>query len=399
MSIAFLFGSGADTDACPSLPSGNFFADALITGKYNEEVKKLLQIDTSHYKILYPTSSKMYIQTIYHNQEKAKSVLGPNVVKCCVKYYADKPKGMFDDIRKNIPKWYNAIVNCQSDSEKRIRDFFLENAVLFDVLDEKFNSLRYQDPNSNAKRVMVAYASVFVLMLKLLYDIPNDFEWSYDHVFAKLKEEYKIRPKKDCYYETILKLQEEYFVITPNYTDLAQKIIPKEVIYLHGKLNWFEDLNTLSVYDCITEQEHIKLCNKIIPFIMIPSGVKPIICGKQILQFTKFMEALNKSNRLCIIGYRFNSEDNHINALIVEWLKKENTQMIYFNYQTESDKGVRISELSWFDSSYTKMSVSFKDVKKIKIGSEKIISIDINSKNANEAFKKFVDFVNEENGL
>ena len=85
--------------------------------------------------------------------------------------------------------------------------------------------------------------------------------------------------------------------------------------------------------------------------------------------------------------------------MIVEWLKKENTQMIYFNYQTESDKGVRISELSWFDSSYTKMSVSFKDVKKIKIGSEKIISIDINSKNANEAFKKFVDFVNEENGL
>lgn len=397
MSVSFLFGSGADTDACSSLPSGNSFAEALITNKYNKEVEELLKINASHFKMLYPTSSKIYIQTIYHNQEKAKKFLDNNDVDLCITYYNDKQSVKFDDIKILASRWYKAITNCESDSEKSIKDFFLENAVLFDVLDEKFNSLRYQPPNSNANRVMVAYASVFVLMLTILYDLQKDFVWSYDNVFAKLREEYTVKLKPNCYYDTLKQLQEEYFVITPNYTDLAQKITKKDVIYLHGKLNWFEDLTTLAVYDSITEQEQINLSNQIVPFIMIPSGVKPIICGKQISQFSNFMSALNESDRLCVVGYKFNSEDNHINSLIADWLKKENSQIIYFNFQTESDKGIQISELNWIDNSYTKASISFNDGEKIEIGSEKIISIDINSKNANEAFKRFISCINKGN--
>ena len=67
MSVSFLFGSGADTDACSSLPSGNSFAEALITNKYNKEVEELLKINASHFKMLYPTSSKIYIQAYFPN--------------------------------------------------------------------------------------------------------------------------------------------------------------------------------------------------------------------------------------------------------------------------------------------------------------------------------------------
>lgn len=120
MSIAFLFGSGADTDACLSLPSGKSFAEALISGKYNKEVEKLLQIDTSHFKILYPNSSNMYLQTIYENQEKAKAVLDRDEVDLCLKYYNDKKAVNFDIIRDIASRWYKAITNCESDLEEKI---------------------------------------------------------------------------------------------------------------------------------------------------------------------------------------------------------------------------------------------------------------------------------------
>lgn len=70
MRITFLFGSGADTDACLSLPSGNAFAETFISKKHRKEVKQLLNVDTAAFKMLYPTSSKMYIQTIYHHSKR-----------------------------------------------------------------------------------------------------------------------------------------------------------------------------------------------------------------------------------------------------------------------------------------------------------------------------------------
>ena len=375
MSITFLFGSGADTDACSCLPSGNVFTEALITEKYSKEVKELLNIDTSHFKILYPTSKKIYIQTIYHNQEGARNILTDDEIDLCIKYYNGDKNVSFDEIKGFCSKWYEVIKNPKSDSEQKIKDFFLKNAVLFDALDEKFNSLRYQNPNSNAKRVMIAYASVFILMVKCLYDVPLNFVWSYDNVFDKLKEEYSVAPKCNCYYKTVKKIQGEYFIVTPNYTDLAKKITQKDVVYLHGNLSWFEDLKTLSVYDCIEERDKINLSNRIIPFIMIPSGVKPIICGKQISQFYKFISALNKSEVLCIIGYKFNSEDNHINSLVADWLKKERSQIVYFNFQTSDDFGVDITKLSWLDSSNTIKVISSDQLQTVDIGRSKIISI------------------------
>ena len=87
MNIMFLFGSGADTQACNSLKSGSGFAEAVVCNRYNSQIKSITGLEASHFKMIYPQSTKIYIQTIYNNQEKAKKVLGEDVVKDFVSYY------------------------------------------------------------------------------------------------------------------------------------------------------------------------------------------------------------------------------------------------------------------------------------------------------------------------
>lgn len=124
------------------------------------------------------------------------------------------------------------------------------------------------------------------------------------------------------------------------------------MVYLHGKLTWFEDLQNLTVYD-ITNEEECLLANKmanermLMPFILIPSGVKPLVCVRQIEEFLKFIAALKESDQLCIIGYHFNSEDNHVNAIIGDWLRAEKKhRLIYFNWKG----GVKLSKLKWMET-------------------------------------------------
>ena len=270
----------------------------------------------------------------------------------------------------------------------------MENAVFFDSLDEKFNSLRHKNLNDNAKRVIGAYVSIFILMMKELYDL-NDFDWSFENVFAKLREKYSVGLCPESYYRILRDSGFECDVITTNYTDLVEKETGRPTIYLHGKLTWFEDRYDLSVYNCLEEKDYEHLLqidteNRIIPFILIPSGVKPLICTKQIEQFSKFINSLDKNHELCTIGYKFNSEDNHINSIIAEWLRKPNHRLVCFNFDGEADftnfEWARSLTNNTFEYSekefYTKMKKEYK-----------IINVIINKKNSRKAFKAYLNIL------
>ena len=156
---------------------------------------------------------------------------------------------------------------------------------------------------------------------------------------------------------------------------MAEKLTGrKDIVYLHGRLNWFEDLYHLTVYDCLDEKELEKAKqNKkhLIPFILIPSGVKPLICKKEISEFHRFIEMLDKSERLCVIGYRFNTEDNHINSIIADWLAEDEKHRItYFIYENDDRK---LSDINWAEDYKSRIE-------------EKHIT----GENCADAFKKFI---------
>ena len=409
----FLFGSGADTDAIDSLDSGNAFASTLILNKYSKQIKQIANMDAGTYRIIYSRNKKIYVQTImnYYDKNtdtfssKAINIFGNEKLKKIKNYFSGEKED--NDINDLCKHWYELLTEekaANSEEEKKERDFFLENAILFGTLDEKFNSLRNNDLDldNNAKRVIVAYWNVYLLIFTKLYRISADEELSYEKIFEILeKNSFEEEIKKKCYYkilkESNLEYNDDYFISTANYTSILGETFGDEKIsWLHGRLNWFEDLKTLRVYDCTegkdTILENIKNGHTVIPFILISSGVKPLICKKQIKQFSKFIDDLEKCNRLVTIGYRFNSEDNHINSIVGEWLStNKNNQLISYSFNNNID----MKKLSWLPC-HSKENIREMNFNDNQILNDKQVTcVGINKDNSTEAFEKLIKELEE----
>lgn len=406
MKTLFFFGSGADSDYCDRLKSGQSFVSALLLGNYKSEAENLNGSEFKTYKLIYPSSTKFYLQTIAAYPNEAKKVIDPSVVKMCLDYFNKNNEVTFIEVKNYCTRWYRNVMD--ENDTTGIRDFFLNYAVFFDSLDEKFNSLRLIELNDSAKRVIDAYTQVFVLMLKSLYNIDDDFSWKYNDVFQKLNCPYDIinDSSNSSYYCALKKSGLKADIVTTNYTSLAEDKTGRHTIYLHGKLTWFEDLKKLTVYDCTdsTERELLNKSDRILPFILIPSGVKPLICPKQIEEFSSFIEKLRATNILVVVGYKFNSEDNHINSIIADWLRKENKKMIYLNFKDEVSFNkmiwakdfsvIRIEQLD--DESLKKTIDKKRDKERNKKKDEKIVCISINPDSSHDVFEKVLLYLEEQ---
>lgn len=427
--VSILFGSGADTDYNAKLGSGASFSKALLQNSYKDKCKKVTG-NSYEYSLIHKLSKKVYIQTILENEEKAREAgIEENDIELCKKY----SKAQLSDYEKtnldtNCKTWYDLLMSNNPGEEKDVQKFFFERAVFFDALDEKFNSLRYNDGkwSANAKRVINAYYTVLFYMIENIYD--EDVKDSVNSIkdllnFLKyVKKSDESSKNNDKKYYDILKnfldSSEEnncrYFVTTTNYTDYVSEIFgTTNTAYLHGKLKWFEDLKTLQVFDCDDDNEYDKLLEiaetqikskqtRLIPFIMIPSGVKPLICKKQINEFKKFSDNLDKSDYLVIVGYNLNSEDNHINSIISSWLREnEKHKVIYLNYIGDKSvdldaKTESVERYGWLDG--IKIVSPYKDdISKIENITEQFIVININSENCHDIFKNALTQISQNN--
>lgn len=428
--VSILFGSGADTDYNVKLGSGASFSKALLQNSYKDKCKRVTG-NSNEYSLIYRQSKKVYIQTILENEEKANEAgIEENDIELCKKYSKAQ---LSDDEKTKLDKqckiWYDLLMSNNPGEEKDVQKFFFERAVFFDALDEKFNSLRYNDGkwSANAKRVINAYYTVFFYMIKNIYD--EDVNDSVNGIkdlltylkFAKKSDETSTNNK--TYYHILenklnssTKNSCKYFITTTNYTDYVSEIFgTTNTAYLHGKLKWFEDLKTLQVFDCDDDYEYGKLLEiaetqsksdnkqtRLIPFIMIPSGVKPLICKKQIDEFKKFSDNLDKSDYLVIVGYNLNSEDNHINSIISSWLREnEKHKVIYLNYIGDKSvdldaKTESVEQYGWLDG--IKIVSPYKDdISKIENVTEQFIVININSENCHDIFKNVLNQISQNN--
>lgn len=403
MNISFLFGAGADS--VYGICKGISFIEPLLLGAYGEERKEMLGDAVGAYRLLFPQSRKIYLQTIVSNQDKARNVFTPELVDKCIKYYnkeyeVEKLPVIREELDGYFGSWYKMITErcfqqkccdqCKHDGEnKRCGEkeykFFLENAVFFDSLDEKMNDLRNTPLNNNGKRVINAYATIFIMIMRQLYDLPKDFSWKYPELFATLRD---VQPKIDIETESYYKILREIAdnsnagricVATTNYTEIAEKVLyNKKITYLHGNLNWFEDYKHLRVYDCKENEDYkqaLAHMETLMPFILIPSGIKPIICTKQVESFHKFIDNLQQSDVLCVVGYKFNSEDNHINAIITEWLHNRGKKLVYFNYNRDVD----FEKLEWADDIWNGKAIT--DLEKSNGDSKKVVEGFLKSNN------------------
>lgn len=401
MKLSFLFGSGADTSACEDLMSGQEFAKSLIENEYKKQIQEITKVNAAHFQLLYSTSTKIFVQTIAEHEDEAKKIFDKETVEKFVQYYkkdTEKEDNVEitvdyqEDIKHKCKEWYCLLTNKEINKDD-IKDFFMKNAVFLDSLDEKFNSLRKVPYNSNAKRVINAYLTIFLILFNCLYEITPDFRWSYEAIYEKLNQTYDTKLSNKSYYTLLKESRLDYEIITTNYTEIAHLQTQKEKItYLHGKLTWFEDLEKLTVYDCTVETERKKLlqAENIIPFILIPSGVKPLICRRQVEQFAEFIKKLQSSRYLVIVGYKFNSEDNHVNSIIADWLRIPERKLIYLNYEGQ----LKFSEFAWAKEFPVKKLQDLSYSKNF-MGDEKILDIYTNKENCLNVFEKILEELQE----
>ena len=152
----------------------------------------------------------------------------------------------------------------------------------------------------------------------------------------------------DNYYCKLSEVFPNSNAVTTNYTPFV-KFYYQSPIYLAGKLSQFEIPNELRVVDLSSGDTYADIADKMIfPFMLTQAPIKPIIDKLQLTEYSNFMRALDETKTLVIVGYGINENDNHINALIRDYLVKNNDNRLVFVKHNKDDRKatekLRISE-------------------------------------------------------
>lgn len=139
----------------------------------------------------------------------------------------------------------------------------------------------------------------------------------------------------------------EYKAITLNYTSFIEKILGQQnVLYFHGGLNEYvrmdrRELNDIDDFDNIdiktffnTEiRSNTKISDipserqkHIIPALVPPLRIKPILSSRYIEIWHQASEWIKEASKIIIIGYSFNSADDHFNDILRQ---NQNGKTIY----------------------------------------------------------------------
>lgn len=218
-----------------------------------------------------------------------------------------------------------------------------------------------------------AYFSIVLPVLQLddkFYDeikddkynkILNKLQFVTEKIFSNdFFETHKNKTETNENYYYILKNHfSNSFAITSNYTPFVENYWGKDnCSYLAGSLRLFEIPEQLSVVDAKDIQKN----DFVFPFLATQAPVKPIIDIKQIEEYHKAIEELNKSDYLVVIGYGINENDNHINAILRNFIVKDNDKkIIYFEYSKADIDRVKIH------SNVCQRLKLYKDIHKDKI--------------------------------
>ena len=258
----------------------------------------------------------------------------------------------------------NEEVKNGTNKKKTMLDWFLENAGIFSYYDSLFNYLRKPDLYSNeTNRVAKLYYGALKSIYSQLVITAGSDEKQDPFLSGSIrnkKEIYahieKLQNKviKRCtegdgghslYYQMVKDFRErveaasgsEVRIVTTNYTNFAEKITgindQDKISYLHGRLGLFEDIGSKKIGKLDEFQDGAR----IIPYLLVQSGVKPIINHYQIKEFFKGSEALVDADVLFILGYGLNMDDEHIINILRERLETQK-EIHFFIYDEENFK-------------------------------------------------------------
>ncbi|MBR4207855.1 MAG: hypothetical protein IKQ88_04630 [Lachnospiraceae bacterium] len=389
MNICFLFGAGAEGKGQIGLPQGAEFKRSIILGKdistfsRNFSNIRIKDVEVDNGTILKHNSTSVLYQALFEKKEKSSKTWDeiienyfPGIKEDSVKKYIEykvNKSGDGEKIYEDFRKFYYKNV-YQKLKEERIDkglDAFLNDACICSYYDSLFNYLR--KPELYAKEV-INVIKIYYGALKCIYEgmIKAVKADNNANIYEKILSEKvdknsvvecinrienevieKINIEKTYYYE-IRKFKNKssnvnVWVTTTNYTHFAKKIIDVEdehMHYLHGEFGKFENLYTKE----IKSLKDFEVDEIIFPYLLVQSGIKPVINYYQIESMYKGFTDMINADKLIVIGYGFNSDDEHILNVIRERLRAEKDLVVFIHGNEKKYNSERKCIESFFNS-------------------------------------------------
>lgn len=375
--ICFLIGAGAEI--AYGLPSGGDFNKSIICSK--ESIDLFNFFNKNNDKVKIPNgiglSSRAYL-SLYRALKESEEFKN-SFFKCLSdddeestvnKFLKNKSEGKNEkDISQKFAEIYRKYIyeKCKSETEsnnaKYLTPFFECNTFL-DELDGSFYYLANwkKFKRESGKLIKIFYSALYsVLDDEIKKNILKNEENSLtsnrvdklenrSKYIELLKENIeKIKYKgTHSYYEIIKKVFDEekidYSIVTTNYSYIAESVFGqtdfgqnKKIIHCHGELGLFENLETKEIdYPQNFNEDDI-----IFPYLLLRSGVKPLINEKQIETWYKVLCEFNSSDAIIILGYGLNLDDEHILNLLKR-MAKRGKDIYFVDYDGSFDKAKQV---------------------------------------------------------
>ncbi|MBQ7744117.1 MAG: hypothetical protein IJT85_00910 [Ruminococcus sp.] len=371
-----LFGAGAEE--CFHLPSGSDYTkDTILTKKDNlyETLRKFYKKrETESYSQQYKAEYLFrngQSHTLRELVARAARDLRDNppdvqpeendISYDFVKQLGEDDSAVSEDIKKLLEKKYKLFISSESKSDDDNSVKLLEKHYSYHGTVEKDFSTIINPKEAGIYRFWrlinyfwSAYFSILIPILKNEDKYKDMFEDSeivskqeykfcldnlndiIDYIYNEGYKHLSVEKDKDYYCILKENLMPDY-VATTNYTPFVKRIglHDDRISYLAGKLSTFEFPNELEVIDYDSRDEGDKpLLSEdrfVFPFIMTQAPVKPIVSTYQFREYSKFIDALDNSETVVIIGFSLGENDNHINSLLHDYIKS-GRNLIYCQY-------------------------------------------------------------------
>lgn len=255
----------------------------------------------------------------------------------------DKKKDYDQEVENRISQLNTGNVNEKNDIMDRYTSYM-------GLLDEHFHTLIAPQALGPHKfwSVITCYTRAYLsIITEILYgtsagdvqtetyiDILNTPKETMCKVRKACKDDERF--KKHCYYDSIQN-RSDISVVTSNYTPLCEikgGMSKDKIAYVHGRLGLFESPFEWCVYDA--ETDTLPNDQLLFPYLFIQSGVKPIVESTQVKELSKMLDFFRESEKIIVVGYRINADDNHLNGFFRK-LIIDGKKFIFLDFENNED--------------------------------------------------------------
>ncbi|MFI3249401.1 MAG: hypothetical protein R3Y07_00375 [Eubacteriales bacterium] len=370
--ITFLFGAGAEQDL--GLSGGKNFAlnllgiiqddGSYLTDRTIKSEKKLMNSRNLAIKEYY---SKRIKDATWYPNHVADTWSLDQLVQCAIKKSIVEKSNTRNktEFQGETKYRYHELFHDNGELDiTKCHDIIEKNTSYIGLLDGGFHTLICPTilGRDTFWRILNCYNRAYLLIVgQMLFSGVKDISESdylkilnapvktYEDICRVAENRRNTKHLKNYYdivreYSNTLQTKNNIKVITANYTPFCEKILgitSENIAYVHGKLGWFEIPDKLEVFDVSNyDKKRIDIEKEIFfPYIFIQSGIKPIVEEKQLREYSKMLSFLDETDVLCILGYRINIDDNHLNAMIRSYIVKKK-KIVFFDYDERGKENV-----------------------------------------------------------